>query len=335
MPNRRTYKIWLLTLVPDGRYGRCVIAALILGLGLGLFWLAVELAFRNMPATSYFDAWPTALFFVCMIAYIVPVFHFITQRTQQALTALLPYIENVEHPALMTSIDRQPLSWTLRVGSVGVLLWLVQSYVLAGSFTEMLDTLTRSFLSFLFVIGPLLVWVTMTTAMSALFRNALLFRRINEHLDVRIFEPDSYMPIGSMAVTSTLVVVGAFGLLSIMWLGGPVNWWTTLPAMFFFSPLLFALLLLPVLPIRKVLVQQRTEALEKAQAAIRQANSEDTGVAVGALANALSLRREVSRLPTWPFDVPAITRFVVYAVIVPLTWTGAALIEILVNAIVD
>ena len=289
----------------------------------------------DSPPGARFGGWPTAAFFVAAVAYIVPVFHYITTRTEQALATLLPHVAVAERDQFTGSINRRSLGWAVRTVIVGVALWLGQSRVLAGSWSAMWDSLTASFLGFLMAVGPLPVWLTMCASMSALFQNALTFRQLSLQLDVDILEPDSYMPIGSMAVTSTLVVLGALALLSIMWVDGPVNWWTTLPAMAFFSPLLVALLLIPVLPVHRRLVVQRAQAADHAQAALRHAQGLEGPSAVAAKAAALSLRREVGRLPTWPFDVPAVTRFFAYAIIVPLTWAGAALIEILVNTILS
>jgi hypothetical protein len=47
----------------------------------------------------------------------------------------------------------------------------------------------------------------------------------------------------------------------------------------------------------------------------------------------LSYRREITQVSTWPFDVGNITRLILYLIIVPLTWAGAALIENLVDAL--
>ena len=145
------------------------------------------------------------------------------------------------------------------------------------------------------------------------------------------------MPIGSMAVTSTLVVLGAMALLSVMWLGGPINWWTTLPALVIFAPLVVLLVLLPVWPLHRKLLAQRQAAVDEAQQALRASRElpDQADTTLASQAAALSLRREVTRLPVWPFDVGAVTRFVSYAVIVPLTWAGAALIEMLVNLLLE
>lgn len=41
----------------------------------------------------------------------------------------------------------------------------------------------------------------------------------------------------------------------------------------------------------------------------------------------ISYKREITAIPSWPFDVSAITRLGFYLVIPPLTWMGIALME--------
>ncbi|MEM8547043.1 MAG: hypothetical protein AAGF46_02650 [Pseudomonadota bacterium] len=328
-------RIWMLALVPNHRHGRLISAVVILLLGTSVYALADYL--RSLPSASNrgFLSWSVAMFFVTAVAYIVPVFHYISQRTRQSLYQLAPYLpQSTDIDALTTEVERRTVGWTFRVTLVAVALWLIQSRLLAGSWLLMWERTLGGFVNIAMDWGPLPVWLTMCTSMSALVHNALLFRRLVRQLDVRILEPESFMPVGTMAVTSTLVVLGALALLSVMWLGGPLSWWTTLPALAFFSPLIAMLLLLPVLPLHRRLREQRLAAIQAAQAEVTRVHAPDAGASVAERAAALSLRREVARLPAWPFDVPAIIRFISYAVIVPLTWAGAALIEILVNAIV-
>ena len=332
--NDKTLKIWILRLVPSGRFGRWISAAVILLLGLIIYGVAAYSWSRARGDVFRFPSWPTAAFFTCAVAYIVPVFHYITKRSLQTVEGLKPYLPEPVAVQTEKQIEYRSVSWLARSTLAAVVLWLLQSRLLAGSWQNMWDILSYSMLDLCLSIGPLPVWLTMCVAMSALLRNAIYFRDLSKQLNVNIYEPDSFMPIGSMAVTSTLVVLGALGLLSIMWVGGPVNWWTTLPAIAFFSPLLILLLLVPVLPLRRQLVAQKEDAMIAAQAAVREAQRLPSQETVAAMTNALAFRREVARLPSWPFDVPAITRFVSYAIIVPLTWIGAALIEMLVNAVV-
>jgi hypothetical protein len=327
----------MLSLVPPGRFGRLWCAAAILALG-GLIYGTAAVLLARDPSFVGRIAWSIPVFFVCAVAYIVPMFHFITQRTHQAIELLAPYLASSQRQAdLHEAIDRRSVGWAVRSAAVGIGLWLLQSRLLSGSWENVWASLSSSFAFGTFAYGSLFVWVTMVVTMSALVQNALTFRQLVPELATDILEPSSYLPVGSMAVTSTLVSLGAMALMSIMWLGGPIDWWTTLPALVIFAPLVVLLLLLPVWPLHRRLLAHRRAAVDKAQQQLRSvsrsAMAEQVGIAEQAAA--LSLRREVSRLPVWPFDVGAIARFISYAVIVPLTWAGAALIEMLVNALLD
>ncbi|MEM1176424.1 MAG: hypothetical protein AAGI27_16640 [Pseudomonadota bacterium] len=334
MNKPKSYRIWMLSLVPGGRFGRWWTALGVLLLGGVVYGLA---AWRAAETPEYFGRlpWSITLFFVAAVAYIVPMFHYITERTHQALDALGPHLRDPGRlPALHDAIDQRRPGWILRTTLISVALWLLQSRLLAGSWAYMWERVQTGFVMISFDFGPLFVWLTMNVAMSALFQNALVFRQLVPHLDVDILEPDSYLPIGSMAVTSTLVVLGAMALLAVMWLGGPVDWWTTLPALVIFTPLVVLLLLLPVWPLHRLLKVQRQAEIDEAQQALREARRADDGALAGQTV-ALTLRRELARLPVWPFDVGAVLRLSSYAVIVPLTWAGAALIEMLVNVLLE
>ena len=327
----------MLSLVPSGRYGRWWTALAILLAGSAVYGIAAVLIARN-PAYSGTFPWSIPLFFVCAVAYIVPMFHYITTRTHHALDILGPYIESPQRLAeLHDAIDRRPVKWVVRTTLVSLGLWIVQSRLLTGSWEAMWTQITSGYVPVVLSLGPLFVWLSMTVAMSALMQNALTIRRLMPELSTDIFEPKSYMPIGSMAVTSTLVSLGGMALMSVMWLDGPIDWWTTLPALIIFAPLVVLLLLLPVWPMHRKLLAQRHEALDTAQQALRvsRASAEQGEASLANQAAALSMRREVARLAVWPFDVGTVTRFLSYAVIVPLTWAGAALIEMVVNALLE
>lgn len=337
MSRPKTYRIWMLSLVPSGRFGRWWSASALLALGALVYGVSALLLARDPSLFGQFP-WSIPIFFVCAVAYIVPMFHFITMRTHQAIDRLGPFLDSTQRKGeLHEAIDRRSWPWIIRTALVAMTLWLVQSRLLAGHWEGVWAGLTSGYVPASFMIGPLFVWLTMYVAMSALIQNALTFRKLVPELAVDVFEPNSYMPVGSMAVTSTLVSLGGMALMSIMWLGGPIDLWTTLPALIIFAPLVILLLLLPVWPLHRRLLAQRRAAVDDAQQQLRaaRASTPTNEGGVARQAAALSLRREVSRLPVWPFDVGSIARFLGYAVIVPLTWAGAALIEMLVNALLE
>lgn len=337
MAASRKYRIWMLSLVPSVRFGRWRVALALLVVGGSIYATAGVMIARN-PAYSGTLPWSISLFFICSVAYIVPMFHYITMCTHNALDDLAPYLGSPERLAeLHAAIDNRPLGWVVSTTLVSVGLWLVQSRLLAGSWESMWPQITSGYAPLVFILGPLFVWLTMIVAMSALVQNALMFRRLVPELASDVFEPNTYLPIGRMAATSTLVALGGMALMSVMWLGGPIDWWTTLPALAIFSPLVLLLLLVPVWPMHRKLLSQRQKARDEAQRAVRASRSSGAGgeASMVDLAAALAMRREVAELPVWPFDVNTVARFLGYALIIPLTWAGAALIEMLVNALLQ
>ena len=53
---------------------------------------------------------------------------------------------------------------------------------------------------------------------------------------------------------------------------------------------------------------------------------------LGDLAPVLIYRREIAEASEWPFDMSVMGRLALYLIIPPLTWIGAALIEILIDS---
>ena len=96
MVQTMTYPIWMLRLVPSGRWGRWIVAAAILAAGVAIYVPAISIVTENPERWRNYFAWPPARFFVCAIAYIVPTFHFASARAHRALDDLALPPENLE-----------------------------------------------------------------------------------------------------------------------------------------------------------------------------------------------------------------------------------------------
>jgi hypothetical protein len=164
----------------------------------------------------------------------------------------------------------------------------------------------------------------------ALVDNARMFRRLAGTVDVDVLDSSALIPFGRMAVSSTLLVIGAQSLFSIMWLGGDIDAWTSIPGLVPTTFALVYLFLAPVWPIHKRLKLAKQEQLSVVQQQINQVSSRPQRD-MSDLATLLTFRREVASVAEWPLDISVVARFSLYLVIVPLTWIGAALIENVVD----
>jgi len=328
-PRRR---LWLLALVPSVPAGRWLSGCVIFGLALLVFQLGGALSVHPNGGQT----WSVALFFCVILAYITPVFHYVTERTEEAFDELAEHLplQDAERQAVRAEISSKTGRWYLSNSAIAVLVWLLQSWLLAGDAAHMGESISRSSLGFVMSIGPLFVWLFMFCGLNALVDNARLFRRLTRELDVDLLDPQALNPVGRMAVSSTLLVIGSQASFPIMWIGGSTDPWTTIPGIIGTTIALVFMFLVPVWPVHLALRAAKRRAL----ASIQREINEHRGVArtldattLGTLQPLLIYRREIDSVPEWPFDLGIVTRLGLYLVIVPLTWIGAALIEILVD----
>jgi hypothetical protein len=306
------------------KHGRWICAALLFMTIAGLVVLQKYLD----PADVRSLNWPIAMFFCVVIAYLVPVFHFITEHTERAFDELTPHLKldeaSIKQHRLEFSYRSTPWQWALL--ALGTSLWLIQSWLLYGGLSDALQALTGSPAQFINAILPLLVWTTMTTAIVNLIFNARAFRGLTPVIDVDVLNTGILTPVGRMAVSSTLMVIGAQASLSIMWLGGAPNPWSTAPGLLTISTALVYLFIAPVWPLHKAIKRAKAKEIETVQNAIN-AYKLSPAQDYANIAPLLIYRREIGRISDWPMDINVITRLGLYLIIVPLTWVGAALIE--------
>jgi hypothetical protein len=324
-------RVWLLRLIPNIPFGRWWGAVGVFLMMVGLLALAGAIS----PVVERGYNWSTALFFCVVIAYVASVFHFITQRTEDALDELSPRLSLTESDIaeLRAGISQKSLGWFAMNTGIGAALWLIQSRLMAGSAELMWAQISHSLGYFMVTTIPLLVWLTILCAIGCLVDNARLFRSLSRHMNIDLLDTRTLNPFGRMAVSSTLMVVGIQASLSIMWLDGAADPWTTIPGLVLTTAALVFLFIAPVWPIHKALKAAKLQEVGRLQAQINAQNSQKTDN-LAELIPLLSYRREIIATSEWPFDIGIMTRLGLYLVIVPLTWIGAALIENIVDIFV-
>jgi hypothetical protein len=327
------YQIWILKLVPSFPFGGFLSAFLIFSLLYPLFSLGGE--------QDGIDSTP-ALFFSLIIAYIIPVFNFITARADDALTELIPLLNNDSgqvHSAReqLGSVSLGALSLQLLGGLVFAFGHL--SYV-RGSVAQMFHTMTSNLNSLTSTLGTVLVWVVMTTVIAMLVRQAMLFAQLgSQEVRMSLLNTQPLLAFGRVATYSSLAVIGALAMFPLINLDSQFRMSESLPGLIATMIPLVAIFIIPVWPIHRRLSALKRESLAELTCRIEAClgngdGSDPEPEKLAELAPLLVYRREIDGLSSWPFDVGSMTRLFLYLVIVPLTWAGAALIEKLVDLVV-
>lgn len=340
-PTKLDPKIWLLRLVLPGRYGRWVTAILTFSVAFAIFWFGGILS--GSPAEIAVENKSAALFFCVIVAYLIPTFHYVSERTEIAIEALESELdtahlsEPLSGPLLRDQITRRSWGWQLTNLLGSLLFWLIQSWFLAGGLSGMRYSLTSGIESALMALGALPVWIVVSLVIQALINNAHLFRELARAVPVDVLHTKGLMAFGRMAVSAVLVVVGTQASFSIMFFGGVDTPWAWGPGLLLTSAAMGYLLLGPVLPLHRRLKLAKAESLNQLESEIRATGGLDKlsdPEQRRALSELLVVREELRRLPEWPFDMDLLARLGIYLIIVPLTWVGAALIENVVNLVI-
>jgi hypothetical protein len=327
-PGRHT--IWLLKLALPLPYGRVLTGLLLLVVLLSLF--------HASAAGADEDSAPT-LFFSLIIAYIVPVFGFITAKAQEALEALRPTLDmtDVQYHHARTRLDSASLRLTLGSLAWGVLAGFAHLCFIRGSAAAAVDDMLSSVSGALTAGGTLMVWVVMTTVISMLLQQAIVFGRLGgNHARISLLTIRKLVPFARVSIISSLAVLGALALFPLINVESGLDLKESVPgAVIILGPLVI-MFIIPVWPLHRRLVQLKQQELSGLQERIEAVLAGSTGVNLTAtqiekLLPLLNYRREISQLSTWPFDLGNITMLLFYLIIPPLTWVGAALVENLVN----
>ena len=325
-------KSWLLKLVLPGRFGKPATGILLLCLLLPLFYLgAVDDSTETTPS----------LFFSLVIAYIIPVFSHITARSAEALQQLRPLIalddEAFQHTLnrLYSTSGRHAVFDLVFGGLCG---FIHMSFV-SGSVTSALARLVPGAPGFASIVGALLVWIIMTTVISMLIQQALLFARLGRRIvRIPLFNSHRLLPFGRVSISSSLAILGALTLFPLIGLEGDMYMREIVPGAAAISVPLIVIFIMPVWPIHQRLADMKEKQLravnEKIDAFITQRRSDDGGIDPNPeFTTLLAYRREIADGATWPFDVGNVTKLALYLIIPPLTWVAAALIENLVDSV--
>jgi hypothetical protein len=329
-----THKIWLLRLVLPGKNGRLLSALIIFTALFGLFLWSVE---------AEPDLRTPMLFFSAIVAYSVAVFSFITEKCRDALMELKPGLNMEEQSFAQTQA-------LLGTGTTTQLIWLTIAGLAAGfCHVNLLNGSLNSLIyssangspvvtSLSGYLGTLMVWLVIATLVYFLIEYASLFARLGrESVEVDLLNSRLLVPYSRVAIISSLSKIGGLALFPLMYLDESMNVQSVLPGMLGMGIPMLVMLAIPIWPVHKRLVAAKESALTNLNQRIETCRD---GTPASALNNEqleainplLQYRREILQAPVWPIDASSVTRLGLYLVIVPLTWAGAALIEILMES---
>jgi hypothetical protein len=330
-----TYRIWMLRLILPFKFGKPITGLLIFL----VLWAVLGFVSENVNSTIEVSIY-LKLFLIATCSYIVPVFAHIIDRTLVAFDEVAPMLDATSEEISMwrRQFTHQSARWTFVVTASALVLWLCHICLLEWSYgRNILDIFASN--QYATSLGAALVWVTLMTANSSLILNARLLATLGQRLKLDLLRGSSHVTLAKVAVMSTLSIIGAQALFVLLVIDSDSNWVAFTPGFAITTVPMLALFFIPVWPMHQRLRSTKREeldAIDRQLAALRPEPNIDFSATdkLDQLNPLLLYRREIRQVSEWPFDVSALARLVLYLILPPLTWVGAALIENMVDAMV-
>ncbi|GHD37055.1 hypothetical protein [Parahalioglobus pacificus] len=318
-------KIWLLKLILPGRFGWHLTGPVYFALLYSVFYLLQRYAGSAFATT----------FFCAITAYTMPAYAYICEYSRKAMADLAPELEmsQDELSAFIESLDHQSIAWQVMVLAWGILgglgqIWLVSLEPDTAHMSAVQLALSTASL------GSLLVWIVMTTAIFSLMQNAVRVGRLANQLKrVDLFRHDKLLPFARVGIASSLSILGALALFPILLVDDRSTLVSSAPGLIATGVPLILMLIFPVWRVHRRMKLAKQVAMAEVNQSIDEVRSAQGEPTLATLNTLLSYRKHLKQVPEWPLDTGAVGRLLLYILIVPMTWVGAALIENVVDAL--
>lgn len=275
-----------------------------------------------------------ALTYIVILSYLSGFSIYGARRTLEAAEELRPYFVTSEAEDLVARLNRvRPHRFWIATG-VGVLLGFanVDPHVV----TESVGVLSTWPMDLSLVLGSMVVWIFATQVVYVGLENGLTLSRLGRRcVQVDLFQTQRMRPFARVGVRSTLMVMGALAMTPLQALDAQFRAVNYSFAFALGLPVALVLMVLPMWGIHQRLREAKATALASVDASIAGAGRDHATDALVHLNALLERRNYLHSLHTWPLDLGGVARLGFYLVIPPLAWVGAALVEMLVQALVD
>lgn len=261
----------------------------------------------------------SAYLFMCITAQIRS-----TPLTQRMLADSMP----AQDAVLLSRLDQAHYWW------VGMLLGLVFAYTSNVNWQGLDLELgaERFWWSVGVVIGQSVLWSLVGLLLAMKLHNGVTLYRIGKRVEIDLFNLDPLNSFGRIGLNDLLIVVGAMALTPLQSIDQEFRWVNYENAVYVGVPSAFILMLLPIWSVHRRIRRRKTQLLEEINAEIDRLPRTLALADVGHLNALLDLRAHVQHCRSWPMDLSIFSRVVLYVLIPPLAWIGAALVELTLDS---
>ncbi|MGB3466417.1 MAG: hypothetical protein WBA74_14150 [Cyclobacteriaceae bacterium] len=186
----------------------------------------------------------------------------------------------------------------------------------------------------------ILIWVVITQACTVFVRNLKLFAAIIRKTEINLLHTEELTVFLLTGIRSTLAFAGTYALFPLIGISSFRDMFFN-PAILIFIPLILAMILIPLMPLRKKIKEAKQKELQLINQAIDGDRSSLQHSLIADSATGLNIidlinyKKIISKTSEIPFNVPTAFRLLLYIIIPLLTWVAASLVDKIVVAILQ
>lgn len=184
-------------------------------------------------------------------------------------------------------------------------------------------------------LGQLFLWLIVGLLLGQRTVAARSFSRLGEVVAFDLFRLDRLRPLARSGMVDVLVIAGALALTALQALDAEFRWYNYSYGLMISIPATFFLLVWPMRSVHRRISSEKQRQLSRVGALIQQASGSTTQEDILHFETLLAHRERLRGQRTWPFSTALMSRLFIYLIIPPLAWAGAAVVETLVNRLIE
>jgi hypothetical protein len=309
-----------------------------------LFDLAIIDPQNGLPMPVDGGAW-TAFVLSLIAGYSFSISPYSRDRFADDLAALEPVIRRKGANGLQswTKVMEASLTRSRIVGAAGLAfglaLWGITALRLAQAVSPR-EVWIQS--SWFLVVVPLVGWQIARAAYFTVLSVRSLSRQAEAGLIIDLLDLSGLAPLARMGLRNAFTWIIGSTLVLLLFLNIPVRDAAgVLPGLVTIVALAVVALAVPVRRANREIVRAKRSELMKINVEIREdlqamrAGGSDAAAAAARLPGLIAYRTMIASVREWPLDLPMLTRFSLYLLIPLAGWFGGAMVERLIDALLD
>lgn len=184
-----------------------------------------------------------------------------------------------------------------------------------------------------FAVGQMILWLMVGILLAGQWSAARAFRRLGSVVHFDLLRLDRMKPLAGFGLSNVMAIAGAMVFVPLQSLDAAFRWYNYGSALMVAFIASIGLLVWPLWPIHLRIRASKDRRLEQIERLIGSEAAEPTADQVRGLEMLLAHRDRLRSQGTWLLSTDVVSRVLLYFVIPPMAWAGAALVERFIDSL--